>query len=97
MGRALPGLLADLQDDPELNEKFHERYFKPRRASIRAALDRAVARGEIPDGLDLDLVIDQLVGPIYFRRLTRGAPVLTEPDKLVDFVLACCRSSAVRQ
>lgn len=95
MGRALPGLLADLHEDPELNKAFQQRYFTPRRASIRAALDRAVTRGEIPDGLDLDLVIDQLVGPVYFRLLTRGAPVLTAPDKLVDFVLAACRSSSV--
>ena len=54
---------------------------------------RARAAVKIPDGLDL--VIDQLVGPIYFRRLTRGAPVPTAPDRLVDFALGSRRSSNV--
>src|SRR5690349_5897804 len=64
IARALPGLLADLRNDPQLGEEFRDRYFRPRRASIRAALERGVSRGELPGDADLELLIDQIVGPV---------------------------------
>jgi hypothetical protein len=37
--------------------------------------DRAAARGELRPGLDIDVAIDTLVGPIFTRRLITRAPV----------------------
>jgi AcrR family transcriptional regulator len=90
-GRVLPALVADLHGDPELSAAFHERYFAPRRGSLRAALQRGVERGEIAPGTDLDLVVDALVGPVYYRLLARSGPVDTSPEALVDLVLRACR------
>src|SRR5919107_1647377 len=65
--RVLSAEVADLHEDPTLLEAFSERYFRPRRRSAKAALERGVARGELAEGLDLDLAVDLLVGPVYYR------------------------------
>ncbi|MEU8813202.1 TetR-like C-terminal domain-containing protein [Actinoplanes sp. NPDC048796] len=45
------------------------------RARDRVPFDRAAARGELPAGADIDLLVDQTVGPIHFRVLVTGEPV----------------------
>ncbi|WKG08525.1 TetR/AcrR family transcriptional regulator [Nocardia sp. PE-7] len=37
--------------------------------AVRTTLTEAVARGELPAELDVDLAVDQLHGPLFFRRL----------------------------
>lgn len=96
-GRALPGLLADLQGDPDLAVAFRERYFEPRWRSIRAAVDRAKARGELDPGVDEERVIDLLTGPIYYRILVRDAPPIpSDATHLVEAVLAAAHAGALQ-
>jgi AcrR family transcriptional regulator len=90
-GRVLPGLVADLHDDPALLAAFHERYFQPRRRSVRAALQRGVERGELAGDIDHDLAVDMLVGPVYYGLLARGDKVELSPDDLVAAVLRAWR------
>jgi AcrR family transcriptional regulator len=90
-GRVLPGLVADLHEDPALLEAFAERYFRPRRRSARAALERGVARGELGADTDLELAVDLLVGPVYYRLLAHGEKVEVSPDDLVAAVLRAFR------
>jgi AcrR family transcriptional regulator len=86
-GRVLPGLVADLRDDPDLLAAFSERYFLPRRRSARAALERGVARGELASGLDLELTVDLLVGPVYYRLLARAEKIEISSEDLTAAVL----------
>ena len=37
--------------------------------AVRTTLTEAVTRGELPAELDIDLAVDQLHGPLFFRRL----------------------------
>ena len=90
-GHVLPGLVADLHDDPALLAAFDERYFQPRRRSIRAALQRGVERGELAADIDHDLAVDMLVGPVYYGLLARGHEVALSPDDLVAAVLRAWR------
>jgi AcrR family transcriptional regulator len=90
-GRVLPGLVADLHDDPDLLTAFAQRYFLPRRRSARAALERGVARGELPPGVDLELAVDLLVGPVYYRLLARAEKIEISPEDLAAAVLRACR------
>ena len=90
-GRVLPGLVADLHDDPALLAAFDERYFQPRRRSVRAALQRGVERGELAADIDHDLAVDMLVGPVYYGLLARGHEVALSPDDLVAAVLRAWR------
>jgi AcrR family transcriptional regulator len=94
-GRILPGLVGDLHHDKDLIGAFQQRYFQPRRASIRGALQRGMDRGELAADTDVELVIDALVGPVYYRLLFRSDPIRISPDDLVDLVLRACRVPAV--
>lgn len=67
--QALPGLMADMAHDPELARAVRRQVLAPRRRSMRAALLRAQARGETAAGLNIELLLDLLAGPFYFRTL----------------------------
>jgi hypothetical protein len=61
----------------------------PQRERDRAPFLRAQSRGELPAGTDVDLAVEQLVGPVYYRVLVTGEPVPPEfTDALVDRYLA---------
>ncbi len=69
----MPRLLGETANDPELHAIFSANLVEPRRAQMRAILARAVARGEIRDDVDVELMIDLFAGPIIYRLLiTRG-------------------------
>ncbi len=84
-GRIVAELLGAGQSDPELLEAFRDRFLRPRRQEAYKTLRRAIERGELPKGLDLDLVLDTLYGAIYMRFLIRH-------DKLTEeYVEQVCR------
>ncbi|HUA13839.1 MAG TPA: TetR/AcrR family transcriptional regulator [Verrucomicrobiae bacterium] len=70
-GRIVAALLAGGQSDPELLAAFRDRFLRPRREEAYKTLRRAIARGELPKELDLDLALDILYGSIYMRFLIR--------------------------
>jgi AcrR family transcriptional regulator len=70
-GRILAAILAAGQSDRGLIAAFRERFMRPRRQEAYATLQRGIQRGELPGGLDMDLLLDALYGPIYMRFLIR--------------------------
>ncbi len=76
-GGASPGLAAELvaatTRHPDLGEVVRAQYAE-RHALARARLARAVEREGLRPDLDPGVLIDQLVGPIYYRILISGAP-----------------------
>jgi AcrR family transcriptional regulator len=50
------GLVNALVHDAELRRVFQEKFIAPRMAAFRIVFERAVARGEMPAGHDLDLL-----------------------------------------
>jgi AcrR family transcriptional regulator len=92
LGRALAGLVADMAQDAALAFTIRRRVLAPRRRSMRKALERARVRGEARDGLDVELVLDMLTGPFYFRTLFGHAPMsLKTTREVVDCVLRVIR------
>lgn len=88
LGRALPGLVADMAQDAELAETIRREVLAARRKSMREAFARAKARGDIRGDLDMELVLDILTGPFYFRTLFGHAPVTRRTTRdIVDYVL----------
>lgn len=69
LGQALAGLVADMAEDAELAELVRREVLVPRRQSMREAFARAQARGETRGDLDIELVLDMLTGPFYYRTL----------------------------
>jgi len=70
-GKVVAALLGGGQSDPELIAAFRERFLWPRRRQAYQTLQRGIDRGELPAGIDLDLMLDSLYGPIYMRFLIR--------------------------
>ena len=86
--QALPGLVADMANDPDLAEAIRREVFAIRRKSMREALARAVARGEIRVGFDVELVLDLLTAPFYHRTLFGHARISRRmAQKVVEYVL----------
>jgi len=67
--QALPGLVADMAHDRKLAQAVRNQVLAPRRRSMRNALYRARARGEARRAMDVELLLDLLAGPFYFRTL----------------------------
>jgi len=68
----MPRLLVDAAGDPELHAIFRANLVEPRRAALRAVLERAIARGELRPDVDLELMIDLFAGPAVYRLLITG-------------------------
>ena len=78
LGRILPGLLGELHSNPEFAKVWAERVVQPRREAIVGLLRKAVDRGELRAGLDLEAITDLLVGPPFVRStFPFGLPELT--------------------
>lgn len=71
--RILPDLYAEVGRDTALAAAIRQAILVPKRGSVNALLDRAIARGEVDDPIDRDLAFDLLIGPIYWRALVTGA------------------------
>jgi len=65
----VPRLLAEAAGDPDLHAIFLEHLVRPRRRALHTLVRRAEERGEIRAGLDHEVVIDLLAGPIMYRLL----------------------------
>jgi hypothetical protein len=88
-GRIIRGLISDLGVDVQLAKGFRERVLARRIAAVRELLQRGIERGELGRGFDLEIAVDLLLGPIYYRLLISGEP-LTKAfiDRLVRSVMA---------
>jgi AcrR family transcriptional regulator len=84
-GAVFAALVGQAQHDPQLATRLRADYFTQQRARDRLPLTRAVERGQLAHDTDLELAIDQLLGPIYYRVLVTGQPVPREfTDALVN-------------
>jgi AcrR family transcriptional regulator len=73
--RILIALMAAARDDPEFGVAYRARFVEPRRDQARAVFARAIARGEIAAGTDVEVAVDLLWGPFYHRLLHGHAPL----------------------
>jgi AcrR family transcriptional regulator len=92
-GKVMPAVVAEAAVNPEMREVLAA-FVHDRRMAAFTAIHRGVARGELPEGTDIELVLDLLGGLVYFRVLIADNP----PDDatvatVVDTVLAGIRST----
>jgi AcrR family transcriptional regulator len=92
-GRVLSAIIAEGQRDPTTIQAFIEGYAQPRREEAKAILRAGVARGELRADIDLDIVVDALYGPIYYRMLIPLAPIdVAWVDSLAEHVMGGIKS-----
>lgn len=88
LGRALAGLVADMAQDATLAHTIRGEVLAARRSSMRQAFARAQARGESRGDLDIELALDMLTGPFYYRALFGHAPITRRmTGEVVSYVL----------
>ncbi|MFI2284378.1 TetR/AcrR family transcriptional regulator [Nocardia beijingensis] len=87
--RVIPDLLAEASRNPALAQSLLIGARDTRRERAADMLRRAIARGELPAELNIDLALDVLAGPLYWRLMIVGIPI--EPDyvdRLTDLLIA---------
>jgi AcrR family transcriptional regulator len=87
-GEIMAELIGQAQTDPALAEVIRSRWLAPRREATSAVLERAIERGEIRPDVDLELLMDQLYAPIYYRLSMRHQPLTVGlAEQLVETAL----------
>jgi AcrR family transcriptional regulator len=81
-------LFADCADDRDLRRAFMTALFEPPRAAVRETLDRALARGDLRDDVDLDLLLDLIGSLVHYRALFGHAPTSNaQIERAVEAIL----------
>lgn len=83
-GRVITELIAQGQFDADVAGAYRTRYFAPRRLAAQEILQRGLERGELRKDLDLELGIDLIFAPLFYRMLVTGAE--TDPDFIKNTV-----------
>ncbi len=76
-GPAIAAFINEAQSNAKFADAYRTHFVEPRRDAMRAVFARAVARGEVPADLDLEVALDLIYGPIY-HRLLHGHAALTD-------------------
>jgi AcrR family transcriptional regulator len=89
-GRVLPRIASEMASGSSIGRTYARTVLGPRRELVGAVLRRGLERGELRADLDVELAIDELIGPLIVRRLLGGPGSATTgslPEHLVDAVL----------
>ena len=80
----MPSLVEAMSRDAELARLVREGFLARRRAALRAVLERGIERNDLRDDLDVELALDVLGGPLFYRLLITGGPI---DDQLAEGVV----------
>ncbi|MHA7630146.1 TetR/AcrR family transcriptional regulator [Corallococcus sp. M7] len=85
-------LTAESQADPALAQQFVEAVLRPHLRAVQERLRSAQRAGQVAKGVDLDVAVELLVGPLFHRWLLRTAPLTSAyADTVVDLAIAALR------
>jgi AcrR family transcriptional regulator len=95
MRTVMRGLASEVAADPRLGTAFRDTVVAMRRDKLARVVQDSVARGELRQGIDVDLLHDFLFGPVYYRLLVTGMPLDDAlPEQIVDAVLTAIAAAA---
>ncbi|MFF3377254.1 TetR/AcrR family transcriptional regulator [Streptomyces sp. NPDC002680] len=80
---------AQMRSSPKIWAAYHSGVITPRRDLGLRVLRQSRLNGELRTDVDLELVIDMIVGPLLIRSFARRDPDLPDglPEQIVDTVL----------
>jgi AcrR family transcriptional regulator len=73
-GRMLRSFIVAARSDTDVAAAFRSIWSDPRRAEAKEMLRQKQANGQLRKDADLDLVLDSLYGPLYYRFLVKNEP-----------------------
>jgi AcrR family transcriptional regulator len=74
-GRLMPNLIGAMARKRDLAKAVREGFLAARRAALSEVLRRGITRGDLSPDADLELVLDVLGGPLFYRLLVTGGPI----------------------
>jgi AcrR family transcriptional regulator len=74
-GRLMPNLIGAMAERPDLARTVRDGFLASRRGALSEVLRRGVERGDLCPDLDVELALDVLGGPLFYRLLVTGGPL----------------------
>ncbi|CAB5123426.1 hypothetical protein D3OALGA1CA_2726 [Olavius algarvensis associated proteobacterium Delta 3] len=74
-GEVVRGLMSEALIDPDFAVAMREIFIASRRHALREILTRGIERGELASDVDIELIIDLIYGPMWYRLLNNHAPL----------------------
>jgi AcrR family transcriptional regulator len=88
MGRQVAIMVASAASETELSKSFRNHFILMRREEGRAIMNRAIAQGEIRRNISVDVALDMIYGPVFYRLLMGHGPLDAKfTDAVVDQAL----------
>lgn len=92
MGKLLAKMIAEIKSRPEIYQAFYDKLATPRMQQFRQIVERAQARGELRQDLDVTFMLYQIVislayGNLFTELLFPNTQIVFEPDVAVDALL----------
>ena len=92
-GALLSGLVAAIARSERIAAAVRGGFVAARRAALREVLDRWAERGELRPDVDVEIVMDMLNGPLFYRFLLRGETVREDVvETILDMLLRGIRA-----
>jgi AcrR family transcriptional regulator len=86
--RLMPNLIGAIAQKPELAKAVRDGFLAGRREALSEVLQRGVERGDLRPDLDVELALDVLGGPLFYRLLVTGGPLDQElVEGVADLIL----------
>lgn len=87
-GRSVAAMVAAAQSETELAKAFRNEFIARNRDATRGLLERCVTDGAIDAPGDMELTLDLIFGPLFYRLLMGHAPITRDfVDRLLDAVV----------
>jgi AcrR family transcriptional regulator len=87
-GRSVAAMVAAAQSETELAKAFRNEFIARNRDAARQLLERCIAEKLIAPPADVDLALDLVFGPLFYRLLMGHAPITRSfVDRLLDAVI----------
>jgi AcrR family transcriptional regulator len=87
-GRSVAAMVAAAQSETELAKAFRNEFIARNRDAARLMLERCIAEGIVVPPADIDLALDLVFGPLFYRLLMGHAPITRSfVDQLLDAVI----------
>ena len=87
-GRSVAAMVAAAQSETELAKAFRNEFIARNRDAARLMLERCIAERLVVPPADIDLALDLVFGPLFYRLLMGHAPITRGfVDQLLDAVI----------
>ncbi|MGP9019275.1 TetR/AcrR family transcriptional regulator [Streptomyces sp. BR1] len=90
IGPAYTGILSELLHEEALARAVNEELVAPRVALVHQRLDAARRQGQLPPDADLELAVEMLYGPLYYRHALKRP--FHDEQRIVELVAHVMRA-----